>query len=57
MRYIATWEMEEIVYLHLEDEDKEDILYFEKQDDKVIAVTNILWTCKELFNFKCRRFY
>ncbi|HHV8921636.1 TPA: hypothetical protein ACURE6_002031 [Staphylococcus aureus] len=43
-RYLATWEMEEIEYLHLEDEDKEDILYFEKEDDKVIAVTNILWT-------------
>lgn len=44
MRYIATWEMKEIEYLHLENEDKEDILYFEKEDDKVIAVTNILWT-------------
>lgn len=37
--------MEEIEYLHLEDEDKEDILYFEKENDKVIAVTNILWIC------------
>ncbi|AMV77778.1 TPA: hypothetical protein ACN2Q0_000989 [Staphylococcus aureus] len=42
MRHIATWEMEEIEYLHLEDEYKEDILYFEKEDDKVITVTNIL---------------
>lgn len=37
--------MEEIEYLHLEDEYKEDILYFEKEDDKVITVTNILQTC------------
>lgn len=49
--------MEEIEYLHLEDEDKEDIFYFEKENDKVIAVTNILWTCKGWFNLKCRRFY
>ncbi|MBO0929302.1 hypothetical protein J2P86_09095 [Staphylococcus sp. 30400_3112M30941] len=44
MRHIATWKMKEIEYLHLENEDKEDILYFEKEDDNVIAVTNILWT-------------
>ena len=36
--------MEEIEYLHLEDEDKEDIKKKKKEDDKVIAVTNILWT-------------
>lgn len=30
-------------YFNLSQEEKEDILFIRKEDDKVIAVTNALW--------------
>lgn len=49
-RYLATWEMDKIEYFNLDSEDKEDILYTEKKDQKVIAVTNILWISSTIPN-------
>lgn len=49
-RYLATWEMDKIEYFNLDSEDKEDILYTEKKDQKVIAVTNILWISNTITN-------
>ena len=49
-RYLATWEMDKIEYFNLDSEDKEGILYTEKKDQKVIAVTNILWISDAILN-------
>ncbi len=43
-RYLVTCEMDKMEYFKLDSEDKESMLYTEK-NQKVIAVTNILWIC------------
>ena len=44
-RYLATWQMNEMEYSNLDEVDKVDIVYIEKEEHKVIVVTNVLWVC------------
>ena len=43
--YYATWNMDVEDYSNLEVQEKETILFVKQHDDKITAITNILWLC------------
>ncbi|WP_323702413.1 hypothetical protein [Mammaliicoccus sp. Dog046] len=45
--HLVIWEMGEDEYINLEENDKRDILYIKQEDDKILAITNVLWTYKD----------